>query len=70
MINIKYECAHCAKDSITQFDIEGDQMNQYAMLQDVECSNCRKLNEIDLSISINIESVSAVTSEMELQNDL
>lgn len=63
MINIKYECAHCAKDSITQFDIEGDQMLQYEMLQNVECSNCHKLNEIDLSIVINIESVSGVESE-------
>ena len=63
MINIKYECQHCMKESITQLDVTGDDVYQYQMLEGVVCSHCKKKNTVEVSITIDVEVVTKEETE-------
>lgn len=63
MINIKYECQHCMKETVTQLDITGDSAYQYEMLESVVCSHCKKKNTVEVSITIDVEVVTKEEDE-------
>ncbi len=63
MINIKYECQHCMKETATQLDITGDSAYQYEMLEGVVCSHCKNKNTVEVSITIDVEVVTKEEDE-------
>ena len=64
MINIKYECQHCMKETATQLDITGDDVYQYEMLESVVCSHCKNKNTVEVSITIDVEVVTKEEGEL------